>query len=49
LSSVNGRRGRLFDYIAAVVIYEMCAEEPTATVSISIASQQYGMNHMLLL
>ncbi|CAK9208461.1 unnamed protein product [Sphagnum troendelagicum] len=25
-------RGRLFDYIAAVVIYEMCAEEPTATV-----------------
>lgn len=28
-----GRRGRLFDQLAAVVIYEMCIAEPTATVS----------------
>ncbi|CAM6099776.1 unnamed protein product [Calypogeia fissa] len=27
------KRGRLFDHLAAAVIYEMCVEEPTATVS----------------
>ncbi|KHN09630.1 DNA topoisomerase 3-alpha [Glycine soja] len=26
-------RGRLFDYTCAVIIYEMCVEEPTATVA----------------
>ncbi|KAH1126076.1 hypothetical protein GLYMA_06G155600v4 [Glycine max] len=26
-------RGRLFDYTCAVIIYEMCVEEPTATVT----------------
>jgi DNA topoisomerase-3 len=26
-------RGHLFDYSSAVVIYEMCVEEPMATVS----------------
>lgn len=29
-----GRRGHLFDYTCAVIIYEMCIEEPTATVSV---------------
>lgn len=29
----NCRRGHLFDYTCAVIIYEMCVEEPTATVS----------------
>lgn len=28
-----GRRGHLFDYSSAVVIYEMCVQEPMATVS----------------
>lgn len=27
------RRGHLFDYTSAVILYEMCMEEPTATVS----------------
>lgn len=27
------RRGHLFDYTSAVIIYEMCVQEPTATVS----------------
>ncbi|RDY10657.1 DNA topoisomerase 3-alpha, partial [Mucuna pruriens] len=28
-----GRRGHLFDYTCAAIIYEMCIEEPTATVT----------------
>ncbi|KAH7404160.1 hypothetical protein KP509_15G013100 [Ceratopteris richardii] len=28
----NWKRGRLFDHLAAVLIYEMCVEEPLATV-----------------
>ena len=30
---VLGRRGHLFDYPSAVILYEMCVEEPMATVS----------------
>lgn len=26
------RRGHLFDYTSAVILYEMCVEEPNATV-----------------
>lgn len=29
-----GRRGHLFDYTCATIIYEMCVVEPTATVSL---------------
>ncbi|WOK95806.1 DNA topoisomerase 3-alpha isoform X2 [Canna indica] len=32
-ANFNWMRGRLFDYTSAVIIYEMCVEEPTATVS----------------
>lgn len=28
------RRGHLFDYTCATIIYEMCVLEPTATVSL---------------
>ncbi|KAJ7519084.1 hypothetical protein O6H91_20G022100 [Diphasiastrum complanatum] len=31
-ASFSWLRGRLFDYLSAAVIYEMCIEEPTATV-----------------
>ncbi|MED6216586.1 DNA topoisomerase 3-alpha [Stylosanthes scabra] len=33
LANFNWMRGHLFDYTCAVVIYEMCIEEPTATVT----------------
>lgn len=29
-----GRRGHLFDYTCATIIYEMCVQEPTAIVSL---------------
>ncbi|WOH07973.1 hypothetical protein DCAR_0727408 [Daucus carota subsp. sativus] len=32
-ASFNWMRGHLFDYTCAVIIYEMCIEEPTATVT----------------
>ncbi|KAL5554891.1 hypothetical protein UlMin_037127 [Ulmus minor] len=33
LSTFNWMRGHLFDYTCAVIIYEMCVQEPTATVT----------------
>lgn len=30
----HGRRGHLFEYTCAAIIYEMCVQEPTATVSL---------------
>ncbi|GMN42283.1 hypothetical protein TIFTF001_011498 [Ficus carica] len=33
IASFNWMRGHFFDYTCAVVIYEMCVEEPTATVT----------------
>lgn len=30
--SFEWRRGRLFDHVAATVLYEVCCEEPTATI-----------------
>ncbi|XP_077229660.1 topoisomerase 3alpha isoform X2 [Tasmannia lanceolata] len=32
-ATFNWMRGHLFDYTCAVIIYEMCVEEPTATVT----------------
>ncbi|XP_057856163.2 DNA topoisomerase 3-alpha isoform X2 [Cryptomeria japonica] len=32
-ATFNWARGHLFDYACAVIIYEMCVEEPTATVT----------------
>ncbi|XP_010546323.1 PREDICTED: DNA topoisomerase 3-alpha isoform X2 [Tarenaya hassleriana] len=32
LATFNWMRGHLFDYAAAAILYEMCVEEPTATV-----------------
>ncbi|XP_058092918.1 DNA topoisomerase 3-alpha isoform X2 [Magnolia sinica] len=32
-ATFNWMRGHLFDYTCAVIIYEMCVEEPTATVA----------------
>ncbi|KAG7607197.1 DNA topoisomerase 3-alpha [Arabidopsis thaliana] len=32
LATFNWMRGHLFDYASAVILYEMCVEEPTATV-----------------
>eukprot|EP00258_Populus_trichocarpa_P040726 XP_024456745.1 DNA topoisomerase 3-alpha isoform X2 [Populus trichocarpa] len=33
LASFNWMRGHLFDYTSSVILYEMCVEEPTATVT----------------
>ncbi|XP_065876649.1 DNA topoisomerase 3-alpha isoform X1 [Euphorbia lathyris] len=33
LATFNWMRGHLFDYTSAVVLYEMCIQEPTATVT----------------
>ncbi|KAJ7948091.1 DNA topoisomerase [Quillaja saponaria] len=33
LATFNWMRGNMFDYTSAVIIYEMCVEEPTATVT----------------
>ena len=30
--SFDWRRGRLFDHVAATVLYEVCCEDPTATI-----------------
>ncbi|KAF9599783.1 hypothetical protein IFM89_001729 [Coptis chinensis] len=38
-STFNWTRGRLFDYTSAVMIYEMCVQEPTATVT-NVKNQQ---------
>jgi hypothetical protein len=43
-TDVNCRRGRLFDELAAFIIYEMCMEEPTATVSNAGNKQGLGNN-----
>ncbi|CAK7354748.1 unnamed protein product [Dovyalis caffra] len=33
LATFSWMRGHLFDYISSVILYEMCVEEPTATVT----------------
>ncbi|CAN1250040.1 DNA topoisomerase 3-alpha [Linum perenne] len=33
IATFNWIRGHLFDYVSAVALYEMCVEEPTATVT----------------